>query len=97
MTDSFAICLKIETVMRQYFLFYQQCLCVTQKLQLQPVQLLIPAVFILQLSQLSFAQLWRKAARLIWISISFQTTHASLEGYGIFLFTLLPLGLMHGI
>lgn len=80
--------LNNKTLVRQSFLFYQQCLCVTQKQQLH-----IPAVFVLQLPQLSFAVLWRNAMRrLRSVSLVSKTTHSSAEGDGIFLFPPLTFG-----
>lgn len=81
----------------QSFLFYQQYLCVTQKLQLPVAQPQIPAAFVLQLSQLSFSLPWRKAERRLQTVSAFKTTHTSAAGEGIFLFPLLPSGLTNGI
>lgn len=75
MTDG----LSVTSEMRQSFsfLFYQQYLRVTQKLQLLPVQLLIPAVFIHELSQLPFVPEKSREADL---DQAYHNTHALLEG-----------------
>lgn len=78
--DQRVLTLKLWPDVRQFFLFYQQCLCVTQKLSC-----LTPAVFVLQFHSCLLLNYETKQRLWLQLEISFQTTHASLEEEGIFL------------